>query len=101
MEMQFINKYIDDTLSQSRLVSSHKKNAFKYLIDQYESSSEYNIVVSGIVNFNESNHQNKKAYGITLQKDAGSKDNRSRLGFNLYPQDVGTYIMIFEFFHLK
>ena len=42
--MQFISKYIDDTLSQSRLASSHKKNAFKYLIDQYESSSEYNIL---------------------------------------------------------
>ena len=84
--MQFINKYIDDTLSKSRLASRHKKmHSNIYLIYQYESSSEYNIVVNGIVNFNERNHQNKKGYGITLQKDAGSKDNRSRLGFNLYP----------------
>ena len=38
---------------------------------------------------------------MTLQKVAGSKDNRSRIGFNMYPHDVGTYTMIFEFFPPK
>ena len=41
-------KYIDNTLSQSYLLPS-QKNVFKYLIDQNESSSDYNIVVNGIL----------------------------------------------------
>ena len=59
----------------------------------------YNITVNGFVNnFHESPHRNKKAYDITLQKDAGTNNYRSRLGFNLYPLPIGTYTIIFEFF---
>ena len=69
-----------DYMAQSHLISSHKTNELNYLIDSDESSSEYNITVNGIVDFNESPHQNKKAYRIVLTKDAGTNSpfNRKR-----------------------
>ena len=85
-------------MEQSHLVSSHKTNEFKYLIDTDESSSEYNITVNGIAAFNQSPHQNKKAYDITLIKDSGSNDYRSRIGFNIYTLAIGTYTIVFEFY---
>ena len=91
-------KYFYDKLEQSHLVSSHKTNEFKYLIDTDESSSEYNITVNGIAAFNQSPHQNKKAYDITLIKDSGSNDYRSRIGFNIYTLAIGTYTIVFEFY---
>ena len=91
-------KYFDDKLEQSHLVSSHKTNEFKYLTDTDESSSEYNITVNGIAAFNQSPHQNKKAYDITLIKDSGSNDYRSRIGFNIYTLAIGTYTIVFEFY---
>ena len=91
-------KYFEDKLEQSHLVSSHKTNEFKYLYDKNESSSEYNITVNGIVDFNQSPHQNKKAYDITLIKDSGSNDYRSRIGFNIYTLAIGTYTIVFEFY---
>ena len=87
-----------DYMAQSHLISSHKTNEFKYLIDSDESSSEYNITVNGIVDFNESPHQNKKAYSIVLTKDAGTNNYRSRIGFNLYSLAIGTYTIVFEFY---
>ena len=87
-----------DYMAQSHLISSHKTNEFKYLIDSDESSSEYNITVNGIVDFNESPHQNKKAYSIVLAKDAGTNNYRSRIGFNLYSLAIGTYTIVFEFY---
>ena len=77
--------YIDNTLAESHLTSSHKSNEFKYLNDPNETSSEYNITVEAFTDFNESPHKNKKAFEITLQKDVGTNDYRSRMGFNLYP----------------
>ena len=91
-------KYFDDKLEQSHLVSSHKTNEFKYLTDTDESSSEYNITVYGIAAFNQSPHQNKKAYDITLIKDSGSNDYRSRIGFNIYTLAIGKYTIVFEFY---
>ena len=87
-----------DYMAQSHLISSHKTNEFKYLIDSDESSSEYNITVNGIVDFNGSPHQNKKAYSIDLTKDAGTNNYRSRIGFNLYSLAIGTYTFVFEFY---
>ena len=76
-------KYIDDTLAQSHLLASSKKNEFVYLDD---TSSEYNIHVNGFINnFRESPHRNKKAYDITLVKDNVSNNYQSRMGFNLFP----------------
>ena len=40
----------------------------------------------------------KKAFEITLQKDSGTNNYRSRMGFNLYPLPLGTYTIIFEYF---
>ena len=91
-------KYFEDKLEQSHLVTSHKTNEFKYLKDSNESSSEYNITVNGVVDFNGSPHQNKKAYSMVLTKDVGTNDYRSRIGFNIYSLDIGTYTMVFEFY---
>ena len=41
-------QYIDEELLKSHLLPSHIENAFKYLSDQDESSSERNIIVNGI-----------------------------------------------------
>ena len=90
--------YIDNTLAESHLISSHKSNEFKYLNDPNETSSEYNITVEAFTDFNESPHKNKKAFEITLQKDAGTNDYRSRMGFNLYPLPLGTYTIVFEYY---
>ena len=65
--------------------AASKINAFKYLKDGDESSAEYNTIINGIVDFNQSPHKNKKAYSVTFVKDTGCNDYRSRIGFNLYP----------------
>ena len=91
-------KYFEDKLEQSHLITSHKTNEFKYLKDSNESSSEYNITVNGIADFNGSPHQNKKAYSMVLTKDVGTNDYRSRIGFNIYSLDIGTYTIVFEFY---
>ena len=91
-------KYFEDRLEQSHLVSSHKTNEFKYLKDSNESSSEYNITVNGIVDFNQSPHQNKKAYSIVLTMDVGTNNYRSRIGFNIHSLAIGTYTIVFEFY---
>ena len=44
-------QYVNEELLKSHLVSSHIENAFKYLSDQDESSSERNIIVHGIQDF--------------------------------------------------
>ena len=90
--------YIDNTLAESHLTSSHKSNEFKYLNDPNETSSEYNITVEAFTDFNESPQKNKKAFEITLQKDVGTNDYRSRMGFNLYPLPLGIYTIIFEYY---
>ena len=65
---------------------------------QMKHSSEYNITVDAFTDFNESPHKNKKAFEITLKKDVGTNDYRSRMGFNLYPLPLGTYTIIFEYY---
>ena len=67
-------KYFDEELLKSHLVSSHIENAFKYLLDQDESSSERDIIVNGIVDFNGSPHKNKKAYSIDLVYTPGTQN---------------------------
>ena len=90
--------YIDKTLAESHLLLLHKSNEFKYLDDPNETSSEYNITIDAFTDFNESPHKNKKAFQITLTKDVGTNDYRSRMGFNLYPLPLGTYTIIFEYY---
>ena len=90
--------YIDNTLADSHLTSSHQSNEFKYLDNPNDTSSEYNITVVAFTVFNESPHRNKKAFEINLQKDAGTNNYQSRMGFNLYHLPLGTYTMIFEYY---
>ena len=81
--------------------SGQQRDAFRYLMEDADhSSSENNIVVTGIVHFAASPHEiNKKAYEFTLVKDTdGSNDYRSRIGFNLYSLPLGYYTIIVEYF---
>ena len=91
-------QYIDEALLKSHLVSSHIENAFKYLSDQDESSSERNIIVNGIQDYNGSPHKNKKAYDIDLIDTSGTQNYDSKIGINLYPLPVGKFTIIMEYY---
>ena len=91
-------QYIDEALLKSHLVSSHIENAFKYLSDQDESSSERYIIVHGIQDFNGSPHKNKKAYDIDLIYTSGTQNYDSKIGINLYPLPVGKFTIIMEYY---
>ena len=91
-------QYIDEELLKSHLVSSHIENAFKYLSDQDESSSERNIIVNGIQDYNGSPHKNKKAYDIDLIYTSGTQNYDSKIGINLYPLPVGKFTIIMEYY---
>ena len=95
-----VNKqYIDETLLKSHLISSEVENAFKYLSDQDESSSERNIVVHGITIFNGSPHKkNKKAYNADLIYTIGLQYYDSKIGINLYSLPIGKYTVIMEYY---
>ena len=90
--------YIDETLAQSHIDSSNKKNAMKYLLNADESSSENNIVVIGISDFSQSPHKNKQAYKVGLLKNPGSNDYQSKIGFNLYPLSLGKFTSVLEYY---
>ena len=91
-------QYIDEELLKSHLVSSKVENSFKYLSDQDESSSERNIIVHGIQDFNGSPHKNKKAYDIDLIYTSGTRNYDSKIGINLYPLPVGKFTIIMEYY---
>ena len=91
-------QYVNEELLKSHLVSSHIENAFKYLSDQDESSSERNIIVYGIQDFNGSPHKNKKAYDIDLIYTSGTQNYDSKIGINLYPLPVGKFTIIMEYY---
>ena len=90
-------KYFDEELLKSHLLPSHIENAFKYLSDQDESSSERNIIVNGIQDYNGSPHKNKKAYDIDLIYTSGTQNYDSKIGINLYPLPVGKFTIIMEY----
>ena len=91
-------QYVNEELLKSHLVSSHIENAFKYLSDQDESSSERNIIVHGIQDFNGSPHENKKAYDIDFIYTSGTRNYDSKIGINLYPLPVGKFTIIMEYY---
>ena len=91
-------KYLNNELIKTHLIPSHRENAFKYLLDADESSSERNIIVNGIVDFNGSPHKNKKAYSIDLVYTAGTQNYDSQIGINIFPLPVGKYTIIMEYF---
>ena len=91
-------QYVNEELLKSHLVSSHIENAFKYLSDQDESSSERNIIVNGIQDFNGSPHKNKKAFSIDLIHTPGTQNYDSKIGINLYSLPIGKYTIIMEYY---
>ena len=91
-------KYFDEELLKSHLLPSHIENAFKYLLDQDESSSERNIIVNGIQDYNGSPHKNKKAYDIDLIYTSGTQNYDSKIGINLYPLPVGKFTIVMEYY---
>ena len=91
-------QYVDEELLKSHLVSSHIENAFKYLLDQDESSSEKNTIVNGIQDFNGSPHKNKKAHSIDLVHTPGTQNYDSKIGINLYSLPIGKYTIIMEYY---
>ena len=98
-ESDAVNKsYLNNELIKTHLIPSHKENAFKYLLDADESSSERNIIVNGIVDFNGSPHKNKKAYDIDLVYTAGTQNYNSQIGINIYPLPIRKYTIIMEYF---
>ena len=93
-------QYIDEALLKSHLVSSEVKNSFKYLSEVDDVSSESNIIVHGIVDFDKSPHKNKKAYDIDMVYSAGAQNYISKFGVNLYPLAVtGKYTIIMEYYY--
>ena len=91
-------KYFDEELLKSHLLPSHIENAFKYPSDQDESSSERNIIVNGIHDYNGSPHKNKKAYDIDWIYTSGTQNYDSKIGINLYPLPVGKFTIIMEYY---
>ena len=85
-----VNKdYLDEQLLKSHLLPSHHVNAFKYLLDVDESSSEANITSVSTADFSGSPHKYKKAYSVTFVKNSESNIYQSTLGINIYPLNVG------------
>ena len=91
-------KYIDEKLLKSHLLSAKVENAFKYLFDADESSSERDIIIHGIVDFSNSPHKNKKAYDIDLIHTLGSQNYNSQLGINIFSLGIGKYTIIMEYY---
>ena len=94
-----VNKgFFDEELLKSHLTSSYIENAFKYLSDQDESSSERNIVVHGITIFNGSPHKIKKACNADLIYTTGLQYYDSKIGINLYSLPIGKYSVVMEYY---
>ena len=68
------------------------------MLDQDESSSERNIIVNGIVDFNGSPHKNKKAYSVDLFYTPGTHNYDSQIGINIFSLPVEKYTIIMEYF---
>ena len=64
-----------------------------------ESSSERNITVNGIVDYDGSPHKNKKAYDIDLIYTQGTQNYDSQIGINIYPLPIGKFTIIMEYYY--
>ena len=88
---------------EARLLSAHLTsntiaNVFKYLLDPNELSSERDIIVNGLVDFDLSPHSNKKAYDIDLVYQSGTQSYNSKIGVNLYPLPLGNYTLVMKYY---
>ena len=109
-ELDGANKHYVDCVNtetrnsfEARLLSAHLTsntiaNVFKYLLDPNELSSERDIIVNGLVDFDLSPHSNKKAYDIDLVYQSGTQSYNSKIGVNLYPLPLGNYTLVMEYF---
>ena len=88
----------DDKLLSAHLTSNKIANVFKYLLDPDELSSERDIIVNGLVDFDHSPHTNKKAYDIDLVYISGIRRYNSKIGVNLYPLPIGDYSLVMEYY---
>ena len=81
-------KYFEDKLLLSHLIPSHHENAFKYLLNRDESSSERNITVNGIDDFNGSPHKNKKAYDVDMIYTTGTQNYDSLIYIHYHLENL-------------
>ena len=88
----------DDKLLSAHLTSNKIANVFKYLLDPDELSSERDIIVNGLVDFDQSPHTNKKAYDIDLVYIPGIRRYNSQIGVNLYSLPRGDYSLVMEYY---
>ena len=88
----------EDKLLSAHLTSNKIANVFKYLLDPDELSSERDIIVNGLVDFDQSPHTNKKAYDIDLVYIPGIRRYNSQIGVNLYSLPRGDYSLVMEYY---
>ena len=104
VNMEFLDSKIDDLnkkiTKNTITATSHPKDEFRYLMeDSFQSSSESNIVVTGIVDFQQSPHKiNKKAYALKIDKRSSDNMFLGRMGFDMYKIPEGEYTICVEFF---
>ena len=104
VNMEFLDSKIDDLnkkiTKNTITATSHPKDEFRYLMgDPLQSSSESNIVVTGIVDFQQSPHKiNKKAYALKIYKRPSDNMFLGRMGFNMFRIPEGEYTICVEFF---
>ena len=93
-------KYADEISKDTISTTSHPKDEFRYLMEDVdESSSESNIFVTGIVDFQQSPHKiNKKAYAMKISKRSSDNMFLGRIGFNMFRIPEGEYTICVEFF---
>ena len=104
VNMGFLDSKIDDLnkkiTKNTITATSHPKDEFRYLMeDPLQSSSESNIVVTGIVDFQQSPHKiNKKAYALKISKRSSDNMFLGRIGFDMFKIPEGEYTICVEFF---
>ena len=104
VNMDYLDKKIDGLkrriAKNTITATSHPKDEFRYLMeDPFQSSSESNIVVTGIVDFQQSPHKiNKKAYALKIDKRSSDNMFLGRIGFNMFKIPEGEYTICVEFF---
>ena len=104
VNMEFLDSKIDDLnkkiTKNTITATSHPKDEFRYLMeDPLQSSSESNIVVTGIVDFQQSPHKiNKKAYALKINKRSSDNMFLGRIGFDMFKIPEGEYTICVEFF---
>ena len=94
-------KFVDAKISENGIsATSHPPDEFRYLMeDVNESSSESNITVTGILDYQQSPHNfNKKAYSMRINKRAVDSVFLGRMGFNMFKIPEGEYTICVEFF---